>query len=140
MTFQDNKYSLDFLLQKIKADKERLKDKAQFIWLIGSQAKGTATKESDTDLLIVQYKDNMEDWKQELRYFASFLPGITLQTQQFLSDQWEKNKKNNSAFYQGVINKEDHIEILAEVMGWGKEVKSDRMEITAHNGDLHGLA
>jgi predicted nucleotidyltransferase len=120
MTLRDNKYSLDLLLQKIKADKKRLKDKAQFIWLIGSQAKGTAKKESDTDLLIVQYKDNMEDWKQELRYFASFLPGITLQTQQFLSDQWEKNKKDNSAFYQGVVNKEDHIEILAEEININK--------------------
>ena len=120
MPIKNNKYSLDLLLQKIKADKKRLKDKAQFIWLIGSQAKGTAKKESDTDLLIVQYKDNMEDWKQELRYFASFLPGITLQTQQFLSDQWEKNKKDNSAFYQGVVNKEDHIEILAEEININK--------------------
>jgi len=112
MPIKNNKYSLDLLLQKIKADKKRLKDKAQFIWLIGSQAKGTAKKDSDTDLLIVQYKDNMEDWKQELRYFASFLPGITLQTQQFLSDRWESNKRKKSAFYQGVINKEDHIEII----------------------------
>ncbi len=110
-----NKHSLDLLIRKIGDDKERLKDKAQFIWLIGSQVKGTATADSDTDLLIVQYQDNLEDWKQELRHFSSFLPGIKLQTHQLLSNQWENIKNKKSAFYRGVINEKDHVEVINNV-------------------------
>ena len=50
---------LELLVNKIKADRKRLKDKVKFVWLIGSYVKGTAREDSDTDLLIVQNQDNI---------------------------------------------------------------------------------
>ena len=107
--------SLELLINKIKADKKILKDKVKFVWLIGSYAKGIAKEDSDTDLLIVQHQDNIEDWKGELRYLSSFLPEVKLQAHQLLSEQWENIERKGSAFYRGVINKEDHIEIINNV-------------------------
>ena len=107
--------SLELLINKIKADKKILKDKVKFVWLIGSYAKGTAREDSDTDLLIVQHQDNIEDWKGELRYLSNFLPGVKLQAHQLLSEQWESIERKKSAFYRGVINKEDHIEVINNV-------------------------
>jgi predicted nucleotidyltransferase len=103
---------LEPLVNKIKADRKRLKDKVKLVWLIGSHAKGTAREDSDTDLLIVQHQDNLEDWKGELRYLSKSLPGVKLQTHQLLSDQWEKIKHTNSCFYRGIVNTEDHIEVI----------------------------
>jgi len=103
------KPALKPLITKIKADKGRIRGKIHFIWLIGSFAKGTATPQSDTDLLIVQYKDNLEDWKTELR---NAFPNIKLQTHQLLHDKWEMIKAKESRFYQGVIEEKDHIEII----------------------------
>tara|TARA_R100001594_G_scaffold149967_1_gene209423 strand:+ start:77 stop:391 length:315 start_codon:yes stop_codon:yes gene_type:complete len=100
---------LNPLISKIKADKDRLKSKVHFIWLIGSFAKGTATPQSDTDLLIVQYEDNLEDWKAELR---KTFPNIKLQTHQLLYKKWKKIKAKQSRFYQGVVEEKDHIEII----------------------------
>jgi len=107
--------SLELLINKIKEDKKILKDKVKFVWLIGSYAKGTAREDSDTDLLIVQHQDNIEDWKGELRYLSKSLPGVKLQTHQLLSDQWERIKHTNSCFYRGVVNTEDHIEVINNV-------------------------
>ena len=103
------KPALKPLITKIKADKGRIRGKIHLIWLIGSFAKGTATPQSDTDLLIVQYKDNLEDWKTELR---NAFPNIKLQTHQLLHDKWEMIKAKESRFYQGVIEEKDHIEII----------------------------
>jgi len=104
--------SLESLIFKIKVDNKRLKDKINFIWLIGSYAKGTARENSDIDLLIVQYEDNLEPWKKELRYFAQLFPNIKLQTHQLLNERWQKIKRKRSVFYQGIINQEDHIEVI----------------------------
>jgi len=104
--------SLEPLINKIKADEPWLKDRVNFIWLIGSYAKGTAREDSDVDLLVVQYEDNLEPWKRELRYFAQLFPNIKLQTHQLLNERWQRIKRKKSAFYQGIINKEDHIEVI----------------------------
>ena len=108
--------SLESLVFKIKVDNQKLKDKINFIWLIGSYAKGTARKDSDTDLMIVQNED-LEDWKNELHYFAYLLPNIKLQTHRFLNERWQKIKQKRSVFYQGIINEEDHIEVINNAYG-----------------------
>ncbi|MAH46828.1 hypothetical protein CMI37_13445 [Candidatus Pacearchaeota archaeon] len=106
------KPSLEPLINKIKADEPWLKNQVNFIWLIGSYAKGTAREDSDVDLLVVQHEDNLEPWKRELRHFAQMFPGIKLQTHQLLNEQWERIKQKKSCFYQGVVNEEDHIEVI----------------------------
>ena len=104
--------SLEPLINKIKVDEPWLKDRVNFIWLIGSYAKGTAREDSDVDLLIVQYEDNLEPWKRELHYFAQLFPNIKLQAHQLLYERWQRIKRKKSVFYQGIINKEDHIEVI----------------------------
>ena len=106
------KPSLEPLINKIKADEPWLKNQVNFIWLIGSSAKGTARDDSDGDLLVVQYADNLESWKRELRHLAQMFPGIKLQTHQLLNEQWQRIKQKKSCFYQGVVNEEDHIEVI----------------------------
>jgi len=106
------KPSLEPLINKIKADEPWLKNQVNFIWLIGSYAKGTAREDSDVDLLVVQHEDNLEFWKRELRHLAQMFPGIKLQTHQLLNEQWQRIKQKKSCFYQGVVNEEDHIEVI----------------------------
>ena len=106
------KPSLEPLINKIKADEPWLKNQVNFIWLIGSYAKGTAREDSDVDLLVVQHADNLESWKRELRHLAQMFPGIKLQTHQLLNEQWQRIKQKKSCFYQGVVNEEDHIEVI----------------------------
>jgi predicted nucleotidyltransferase len=78
-----------------------LKNVSSFVVLYGSVAKGLDDKNSDIDLLIISSKKKEVD---EILLVLEKRFNRTINSHTFSFVEWEKQKKDNKAFYQEIIS------------------------------------
>jgi predicted nucleotidyltransferase len=96
-----------FVLKKVYNEFFRIKDKLDAVYLIGSYVRGTQTKKSDMDLIIIT--DKKLSFK-ELERKILLLEKIKLHLQIFTNKQYEEEIESDSIFYNTTLKyKKDRV-------------------------------